>query len=503
MSPSLVSIEREHLSGVAEDGLQFTLNEVFAKDNHYTLFRWEDWPAWLTFTLVFAALIALDNFVMNRNLKSLTLKTATLYTLFWIGCACCCYGWVCLYFGPEKGFMWMSGYMLEWMLSFDNLFVFHLIFSVYNTPCHLKHRPLYLGICGAVVFRLAFLFVGEYLMHAMFLMHFVFGSFLVYTGVKTATVDEEDEDPSKHPAIVWLQKKVPLAPLYDDEGRFFVEVVEDADGREIVTASGSKADTVKQTNADLVEGGHCCSQYGSVEEGPTSRSSGSGSSSSFTTTSPSASSSSSCYGSSSSHPNSSSNPRASDRPSPSYCSNNNKNSHSSKEPAGSRRLRTPPTAKPAKRQLRATMLFLVLICLELSDLLFAVDSVSAIVAQVNDLFLAYSSAVFAMLGLRAMFFIVDELAKIFALLKYGVAAVLVFIGFKLMLAHVYRIPAAMVCGILVSVLALSILASVAQERVSEWANYEKLIFSSKTPTGEKVLTPLQSPYPPEKRPRMI
>jgi len=149
------------------------------------------------------------------------------------------------------------------------------------------------------------------------------------------------------------------------------------------------------------------------------------------------------------------------------------------------------------------MLFLVLICLELSDLLFAVDSVSAIVAQVNDLFLAYSSAVFAMLGLRAMFFIVDELAKIFALLKYGVAAVLVFIGFKLMLAHVYRIPAAMVCGILVSVLALSILASVAQERVSEWANYEKLIFSSKTPTGEKVLTPLQSPYPPEKRPRMI
>merc|ERR1719203_2751878 len=90
-------------------------------------------------------------------------------------------------------------------------------------------------------------------------------------------------------------------------------------------------------------------------------------------------------------------------------------------------------------QLRATMLFLVVFCLEISDLLFAVDSVSAIVAQVPDLFLAYTSAVFAMLGMRACFFIIDELVKLFTLLKYGVGAVLVFIGVKLMIAHYYEI----------------------------------------------------------------
>merc|ERR1719230_1224845 len=88
-------------------------------------------------------------------------------------------------------------------------------------------------------------------------------------------------------------------------------------------------------------------------------------------------------------------------------------------------------------QWRATMLFLVVICLEVSDILFAVDSVSAIVAQVPDLFLAYTAAVFAMLGLRATFFIIDVLVQLFSLLKYGVAAVLVFVGFKLITARFY------------------------------------------------------------------
>merc|ERR1719414_2338500 len=106
-----------------------------------------------------------------------------------------------------------------------------------------------------------------------------------------------------------------------------------------------------------------------------------------------------------------------------------------------------------KGQLRATMLFLVLCCLEISDLLFAVDSVSAIVAQVNDLFLAYTSAVFAMLGLRATFFIIDVLVKLFSLLKYGVAAVLVFIGAKLCAERWYHVPPSIVCAVLVTAIA--------------------------------------------------
>merc|ERR1719408_725882 len=116
---------------------------------------------------------------------------------------------------------------------------------------------------------------------------------------------------------------------------------------------------------------------------------------------------------------------------------------------------------------RATMLFLVVCCLEISDILFAVDSVSAIVAQVNDLFLAYTSAVFAMLGLRATFFIIDVLVQLFSLLKYGVAIVLVFIGIKLMVGKYYHIPAEIVCVVLVGAIAGSMIASVIQEKLEK------------------------------------
>merc|ERR1719371_40509 len=109
------------------------------------------------------------------------------------------------------------------MLSFDNLFVFHMIFSVYACPNHLKHRPLYLGIMGAVVFRLVFIFIGEYLMHAMTFMHLVFGAFLVYTGVKTVTADEEDEDPSQQPLVLWLKGRFAFISVYDSKGAFFVQ----------------------------------------------------------------------------------------------------------------------------------------------------------------------------------------------------------------------------------------------------------------------------------------
>merc|ERR1719324_2321548 len=169
-------------------------------------------------------LITFDNVILHRNPAALTVPRAIAYTVFWIIMAFCFAGWVAWWYNPNSAYMWMSGYMLEWMLSFDNLFVFHLIFSVYGTPDHLKHRPLYLGILGAVIFRLAFIFIGEYLMHAMAVMHFVFGAFLVYTGIKTVSADEEDEDPSQNAVVQWLQSKVPFVPAYCDKGSFFVDV---------------------------------------------------------------------------------------------------------------------------------------------------------------------------------------------------------------------------------------------------------------------------------------
>merc|ERR1719352_526484 len=112
---------------------------------------------------------------------------------------------------------------------------------------------------------------------------------------------------------------------------------------------------------------------------------------------------------------------------------------------------------------RATMLFLVVMCLEISDVLFAVDSVSAIVSAVNDLFLAYTSTVFAMLGLRATFFVIDVLVKLFSLLKYGVAMVLVFVGVKLIIGRFYHIPTGIVCLVLFATIFGSMLASVIKE----------------------------------------
>lgn len=405
MTSSLVSLDRHYLYHSFQDGLQFTLNAAFAKDTHYTLFRYEDWPAWVTFTSVFACLLIFDNAVLNRSPQKLTVARAMCYTFFWVLCACAFCGWVYWYYGASQAFMWMSGYMLEWMLSFDNLFVFHLIFTVYATPDRLKHRPLYLGICGAVFFRLVFIFIGEYLMHAMFFMHFLFGAFLVYSGIKTVAVDDEDDDPSQHPLVQWLQRRVPFVSVYDEGGAFFVRVPVDSHGEPVLPEGSSVCRPLsKGAEADLVArceaGGQQC-RYGAVDF------------------------------------------------------------------AGIVRAKADST-RPA--QLRATMLFLVVICLEISDLLFAVDSVSAIVAQVNDLFLAYTSAVFAMLGLRATFFIIDVLVRLFSLLKYGVAAVLVFIGVKLMLIRIVHIHPGIVCIVLVASIGSSMLASIVQDKMCNKAD---------------------------------
>jgi len=140
------------------------------------------------------------------------------------------------------------------------------------------------------------------------------------------------------------------------------------------------------------------------------------------------------------------------------------------------------TGSPRKER-RATMLFLVCFCLNLCDLLFAVDSVSAIVAAVNDLFLAYTSAVFAMLGMRAIFFLINIMVQLFSLLKYGVSFILVFIGVKLIVGRMYHIPSSIVCAVLVGAIGLSMLASVIQDEASE------------TPKMSSKLSPFTSPKP--------
>merc|ERR1740133_213813 len=368
---------------------------MFERDDTYTLFQMKDLPAWVIFTSIFLVLIIFDNVVLNRNPACLTVKRAIAYTLFWVACAGGFCGWVAWWYSPAAAAMWWSGYLLEWMLSFDNLFVFHLVFTSYACPDNLKHRPLFFGILGAVIMRLVFIFVGEYLMHAMGFMHLVFGAFLIYTGVQTVSSDEEDEDPSQQPLVVWLQNHMKFVNVYDSKGAFFVSCPVGEDGEPCIPAHAIVKPAANENSPLMLEVGEDAPKVDLVD---------------FSLL------------------------------------------------AGSPRTQT-----------RATMLFLVCFCLNLCDLLFAVDSVSAIVAAVNDLFLAYTSAVFAMLGMRAIFFLINIMVQLFSLLKYGVAFILVFIGVKLIVGRFYHIPSSIVYIVLVAAIAGSMIASVIQEKLQDKA----------------------------------
>lgn len=362
----------------------------------YTLFRMEDIWHWVVFTVVFFILVVFDNVVLHRKPEAVTFLRALLYTFFWIMCAVAfgCY----IYFtrGWEDAFNWSTGYLLEWMLSVDNLFVFHLIFNLYATPDRLKHKPLFWGIVGAIIFRMIFFCIEEVLMHSFTFMHIVFGVFLIYTGIKTAMSDDEEEDPRKNRCFVWLSQRIRFINGYDDGGNFFVKVRLDPRTGEPILPELVASEVPKDGDGELDTGREAIPVYrsdGWYKGGPT---------------------------------------------------------ESSLHPA---------------YQWRATLLFLVVVCLEVTDVIFAVDSVSAIVAQIPDLYLAYTACVFAMLGLRALFFVVDELINMFSLLSYGVAFILIFIGVKLCLKTWIHVPPWIVCIILVSTLVGCMIASVIWDKI--------------------------------------
>lgn len=411
MAKSLTLLDRHNVDKLTEgmrSGLGVLFEGALEKDHSYTLFQWKDWPAWVIFTSIFLVLIIFDNVILNRNPASLTVKRAVAYTLFWIATAGAFCGWVAWWYTPSSAYMWWSGYMLEWMLSFDNLFVFHLVFTSYACPDNLKHRPLFFGIIGAVVMRLVFIFIGEYLMHAMGFMHLVFGAFLIYTGIQTVTSDEEDEDPSQQPLVLWLQNNMKFVNVYDSKGAFFVQCPVDENGEPAIPDDAIVKPQPNE-NTPLVEEGDDDEEAKKVDVVDFSS-----------------------------------------------------------------------LAGAERKERRATMLFLVCFCLNLCDLLFAVDSVSAIVAAVNDLFLAYTSAVFAMLGMRAIFFLIDIMVQLFSLLKYGVSFILVFIGIKLIAGRFYHIPSSVVCVVLVGAIASSMLASVIKEKLEEKQEADSWLNGSST-----------------------
>jgi len=248
----------------------------------------------------------------------------------------------------HKAFEWCSGYILEWMLSMDNLFVFHLIFQGYQTPENQIHKAVFMGIVGALIMRMLFFMLVSTLLHIFSWFRWPFGVLLVWSGIQAARSDDNEEQ-------------------------------------------GDIQDTKLVIILKWFLGNRLLETYA---------------------------------------------------------------------PDGSLFIRD------ANNRLQATMLVIVIICLEITDILFALDSVSAKVAQIPDQYIAFSSSVFAMFGLRAMFFIVNDLVNMFDMLQYGLCIILVFIGLELMFSKIIHLASSTVCIMILAVFAVCILGSHVKKSIS-------------------------------------
>jgi len=291
---------------------------------------------WTVFGVVVLAFLALDLGVFNRKAHVVTVKEALLWTGFWVTLALLFCAGVYWFEGHQKALEFLAGYLIEYSLSVDNLFVFLLIFGYFQVPPQYEHKALFWGILGALVIRAVFILVGVALIERFEWIIYVFGLFLIYTAAKMAVSKDREVHPERNPVLKLLRRVMPVVNSYDG-GRFFL-----------------------------------------VKDGVR----------------------------------------------------------------------------------HATPLFAVVLALETTDILFAVDSIPAVLAITTDPFIVYTSNVFAILGLRSLFFALSGLMRIFHYLHWGLVVILSFVGFKMLLSHLVKIPVFISLGVIVGVLALSVLASV-------------------------------------------
>ncbi|HEY3314838.1 MAG TPA: TerC family protein [Bacillota bacterium] len=291
---------------------------------------------WTGFTALILALLALDLGVFNRKVHAISIKEATIWSIVWIIVALLFN--VVLYFwaGREAALQFLAGYIIERSLSFDNIFVFVLIFSYFAIPSRYQHRVLFWGILGALVLRAVMIVAGISLINAFHWTIYVFGAFLLYSGYKIALQKgNETMDIEGNPIARLVQKFLPFSPKLAGH-RFLTRV----DGK-----------------------------------------------------------------------------------------------------------------------LMFTPLLLVLIIVETSDVVFAVDSIPAIFGVTRDPFLVYSSNVFAILGLRAFYFLLAGVIDHFRYLKIGLGFILAFVGLKMLTTGFVDIRTDLSLGVILLVLAISIAAS--------------------------------------------
>lgn len=290
---------------------------------------------WVGFFVFVAVMLCLDLFVFHKDAHEVKFREAVLFSVFWIGLALLFNVGIYFYLGHQKALEFLTGYVIEKSLSVDNLFVFIMLFSFFQIKGKYQHKILFWGIMGAIVIRGIFIFAGVALIQQFAWIIYVFGAFLIITGLKMAFQKEAEVHPENNPAIKLIQKFIPITHDHED-GKFFLK----KNGR-----------------------------------------------------------------------------------------------------------------------WTATTLFVVLVTVETTDIVFAVDSIPAILAISHDPFIVFTSNIFAILGLRALYFALAGMMQMFHYLKYGLAAILVFVGAKMIAAHHYKIPIAFALGVIAAILAISILAS--------------------------------------------
>jgi len=176
---------------------------------------------WIMFTAIVLMLMALDLGLFHRKAHAVGLREALIWSLIWVTLSIGFGFWIYSEFGAQRGLEFFTGYLIEYSLSIDNVFVFVLIFSYFAVPAHLHHRVLFWGILGALIMRAVFILAGAVLMESFHWMIYVFGAFLVFTGWKILRQGDAEVEPERNPIVRLFQRIVPMSSGYASGG-FFV-----------------------------------------------------------------------------------------------------------------------------------------------------------------------------------------------------------------------------------------------------------------------------------------
>lgn len=292
---------------------------------------------WTGFFVLVTILLALDLGVFNRKVHVVSVGEAARWTAVWVSLGLLFNGFVWYFFGGEVALTFLTGYLIEYSLSVDNIFVFVLLFSSFSVPPEYQHRVLFWGIIGAVLMRAAMIFAGVALLERFGWIMYAFGAFLLFAGIRMffSGDDDAEKDMKDNPVIRFARRVLPVTDEYDGP-RFFTR----RNGR-----------------------------------------------------------------------------------------------------------------------LLATPLFLVLIVVEVTDLVFAVDSIPAIFAITTEPFIVFTSNIFAILGLRSLYFLLAGIIHRFVYLQTGLAVILSYVGVKMLISGFFEIPTLLSLGVIVTVLLVSIVAS--------------------------------------------